>query len=118
MGTKWLAFKWHILCGMKRGGRGNGCGMRCGAQGSDSMAGQSRGGAGRRLELAVEALPCFGAKGGRRGRVGQKAKQADGVVGPIGPEVFKKNPFGIKNEFLNLQSLWKFVQGDLGGISI
>jgi hypothetical protein len=27
-----------------------------------------------------------------------------------------KNPFGIKIGFLNLLRLWKFAQGDLGGI--
>jgi hypothetical protein len=45
------------------------------------------------------------------------AEQADGVAGPTGPEV-EKNPFGIKLGFLNLQRIWKFVQGDLGEILI
>jgi hypothetical protein len=48
-------------------------------------------------------------------QVGQKAEQASGVAGPTGPDV-EKNPFRIKIGFLNLQRLWKFVQGDLGGI--
>jgi hypothetical protein len=28
----------------------------------------------------------------------------------------RKNYFRIKFEFLNIQRLWKFAQGDLGGI--
>jgi hypothetical protein len=47
--------------------------------------------------------------GGPKGRVGRLA------AGPIGPEA-EKYPFGIKIGFLNLPMLWKFVQGDLGGI--
>jgi hypothetical protein len=101
MGMKRLTFKWHLLHGRKRGGGGNGRGMRCGAQGSNSMAGQ----AGAALEggrrPAVEVLPCFSEGGERGGRVGQKAKQAGGVVGPTGLEV-KKIPFRLKIRFWNL----------------
>jgi hypothetical protein len=45
-------FKWCLLHGMKRGGGGNGCGMRCGARGSVSMMGRSRGGGIRRRRKA------------------------------------------------------------------
>jgi hypothetical protein len=41
MGMKWLAFKWSLLYGMKRGGGANGRGMRCGSWASDSMVGQA-----------------------------------------------------------------------------
>jgi hypothetical protein len=39
------------------------------------------------------------------------------LLGQLGQKL-KKIPFGIKIRFLNLQRLWKFVQGDLGGILI
>jgi hypothetical protein len=48
---------------------------------------------------------CSGVGGGRR----QPA-------GPIGPKVEEKSLFRIKNGFLNIERLWKFAQGDLGGI--
>jgi hypothetical protein len=35
--------------------------------------------------------------------------------GPIGPKA-RRIPLGIKIGFFNLQRLWNFVQGDLGGI--
>jgi hypothetical protein len=47
--------------------------------------------------------------GGLKGRTGRRGCWADSAGSC-------KNPFGIKIRFLNLQSLWKFVQGDLGGI--
>jgi hypothetical protein len=37
------------------------------------------------------------------------------ATGLIGPET-EKNSFRIKIGFLNLPRLWKFAQGDLGGI--
>jgi hypothetical protein len=43
---------------------------------------------------------------------GQWGQLAAGLIGPE-PE---KNIFGIKIRFLNLIRLWKFAQGDLGGI--
>jgi hypothetical protein len=44
------------------------------------------------------------------------AKQAGtGAAGPDGPKS-EKNYFRIKFGFLNIQRLWKFAQGDLGGI--
>jgi hypothetical protein len=46
--------------------------------------------------------------GGPKGCVGRLA------TGPMGSEA--ENPFSIKIGFLNLLRLWKFVQGDLGGI--
>jgi hypothetical protein len=46
------------------------------------------------------------------GRLGQKAEWGSWAKSQ------KKFPFRIKIRFLNLQRLWKFVQGDLGGILI
>jgi hypothetical protein len=46
------------------------------------------------------------------GRAGPEAKR---VAGSVGPKVRKRN-FRIKIGFLNLTRLWKFVEGDLGGI--
>jgi hypothetical protein len=37
------------------------------------------------------------------------------ATGPIGPKVEEKI-FLIKIEFLNIPRLWKFAEGDLGGI--
>jgi hypothetical protein len=37
------------------------------------------------------------------------------ATGPIGPKVEEKFFFD-KIEFLNIPRLWKFAQGDLGGI--
>jgi hypothetical protein len=45
----------------------------------------------------------------------KEVEWAGWLLGPIGPEA-EKNPFGIKIGFLNLLRLWKFIQGDLGGI--
>jgi hypothetical protein len=45
-----------------------------------------------------------------------RAKRAGaGDAGPDGPKS-EKNYFRIKFEFLIIQMLWKFAQGDLGGI--
>jgi hypothetical protein len=44
---------------------------------------------------------------GRRGRVGRKVGRA---------EIKKKRISELKIGFLNLPRLWKFVEGDLGGI--
>jgi hypothetical protein len=49
------------------------------------------------------------------GRVGQKAEWVGWLLGRLGLKPWEI-PFGNKIEFLNLQRLWKFVQGDLGGI--
>jgi hypothetical protein len=51
---------------------------------------------------------CLAAQG-QKGRMGRLATE------PIGPKV-EENSFLIKIEFLNIPMLWKFVQGDLGGI--
>jgi hypothetical protein len=48
---------------------------------------------------------------GRGGATGWKKKEW-AVAGPKAEE----NYFRIKFEFLNIQRLWKFAQGDLGGI--
>jgi hypothetical protein len=37
-------------------------------------------------------------------------------MGSAGPKIRKKRNFRIKIGFLNLPRLWKFVEGDLGGI--
>jgi hypothetical protein len=42
--------------------------------------------------------------------------EAKRVVGSAGPKIKKKRNFRIKIGFLNLSRLWKFVEGDLGGI--
>jgi hypothetical protein len=44
------------------------------------------------------------------------AEQADGAAGPTWVGNRRKIPFRIKIRFLNLPWLWKFLQGDLGGI--
>jgi hypothetical protein len=46
---------------------------------------------------------------------GQKAGWAGGPLGRLGREL-KKISFLIKIEFLNMPMLWKFAQGDSGGI--
>jgi hypothetical protein len=50
--------------------------------------------------------------GAAGGLAGPEAKRAARLAGP---KVRKKN-FRIKIKFLNLPRLWKFVEGDLGGI--
>jgi hypothetical protein len=47
--------------------------------------------------------------------LGQKAELADGRLGRLGQNL-KRKPFKNKNWIFNLPRLWKFVQGDLGGI--
>jgi hypothetical protein len=37
------------------------------------------------------------------------------AAGPVGPKV-RKILFRIKFDFFNIPRLWKFAQGDLGGI--
>jgi hypothetical protein len=54
-------------------------------------------------------------EGGRQGWVGQMAEWAGWLLGRLGRKL-EKNPFRIKIGFLNLLRLWKFAQGDLGGI--
>jgi hypothetical protein len=44
-----------------------------------------------------------------------RAKKPDGPAGWLGQKL-KKISFLIKIEFLNTPRLWKFAQGDLGGI--
>jgi hypothetical protein len=58
---------------------------------------------------------CFCSGGGRRRPGGPKGRVGQLVAGPIGLKA-RENSFRIKIEFLNLQRLWKFVQGDLGRI--
>jgi hypothetical protein len=68
------------------------------------MAGEARAawGGGERPVAAVPALFSM--------RQEKKAGWADWA------EIQRENLFGIKIRFLNLPRLWKFVQGDLGGI--
>jgi hypothetical protein len=49
------------------------------------------------------------------GWVGQKAEWAGWLLGWLGQKP-GEIPFGNKIEFLNLQSLGQYGQGDLGGI--
>jgi hypothetical protein len=53
-------------------------------------------------------------EGGWWGRGGQKGRMGRLAAGPVGSEA-EKNPFE-KIGFFNLPRLWKFAQGDLGGI--
>jgi hypothetical protein len=53
--------------------------------------------------------------GAADGLAGLEAKRA---AGSAGPKIRKKRNFWIKIGFLNLPRLWKFVEGDLGGILI
>jgi hypothetical protein len=53
--------------------------------------------------------------GGRRRPTGTGGPKGRVAAGLIGLEA-EKNPFKIKFVFLNLPSLWKFVQGDFRGI--
>jgi hypothetical protein len=54
----------------------------------------------------------------RRGQREPAGPKAEWAARSAGPKVRKKN-FRIKNWiFLNLPRLWKFVEGDLGGILI
>jgi hypothetical protein len=56
-----------------------------------------------------------GKRGGRWGWLGGEAGWADWPLGRLG-RMLRKNSFRIKIGFLNLPRLWKFVEGDLGGI--
>jgi hypothetical protein len=49
---------------------------------------------------------------GRGGGAGWKKKKEWAAAGPK----YERNYFRIKFGFLNIQMLWKFAQGDLGGI--
>jgi hypothetical protein len=51
--------------------------------------------------------------GAASGLAGPEAKQA---AGSAGPKIRKKEISELKLDFLNLPRLWKFVEGDLGGI--
>jgi hypothetical protein len=59
----------------------------------------------------------------------KRGKGVGGAHGPAGPDeeggspgrsgptgIRRENLFGIKIGFFNLPTLWKFIQGDLGGI--
>jgi hypothetical protein len=46
------------------------------------------------------------------GKIGRLEKKEWATAGPKA----EKNFFRIKFEFLNIQRLWKYAQGDLGGI--
>jgi hypothetical protein len=54
-------------------------------------------------------------EGDQLGWVGQKVEQANWPLGRLGRKR-GKIPFRIKIGILNLQRLWKFLQGDFGGI--
>jgi hypothetical protein len=54
-------------------------------------------------------------EGGQLGWLGQKAEWACWLLGQLGRKP-GEIPFRNKIGFLNFQKLWKFVQGDLGGI--
>jgi hypothetical protein len=88
----------------------------------------------RRLELVVSAKE-LGREGMRCGEIRGSHRPFIGVGGaPSGPSGepaacgaaqaglgrmgrnLKKIPFRIKIKFLNIPRLWKFAQGDLGGI--
>jgi hypothetical protein len=63
IGMKWLALNWHFTLRIEGGGRENGRGMRCGSQGSGSMAGEAGAARGGDERSAAAALPCFSAEG-------------------------------------------------------
>jgi hypothetical protein len=52
---------------------------------------------------------------GDRAAGGLAGPEAERVMGSAGPKV-RKRIFELKIWFLNLSRLWKFVEGDLGGI--
>jgi hypothetical protein len=66
------------------------------SSGQRSHGERSRGGAGRRRRWLLAAV-----REEEEGQLGRKLKEIC---------------FRIKNEFLNIPKLWKFVGGDLGGI--
>jgi hypothetical protein len=61
---------------------------------------------------AGRAISAYG-DGAAGGLAGPEAKRA---AGSAGPKIRKKRNFRIKIGLLNLPWLWKFVEGDLGGI--
>jgi hypothetical protein len=61
--------------------------------------------AGRAISACGDGAAC--------GLAGPEAKRAEGSAGP---KIRKKSNFQNKIGFLNLPRLWKFVEGDLGGI--
>jgi hypothetical protein len=65
-----------------------------------------------RAGWAGRAISAYG-DGTAGGRAGPEAKRA---AGSAGPKITRKRNFRIKIGFLNLQRLWKFVEGDLVGI--
>jgi hypothetical protein len=71
-------------------------------------------------EDATDARARWAGRGGfgLRGQRGQRAGWARGRVGcKVGrADVKEKGIFELKIGFLNLPRLWKFVEGDLGGI--
>jgi hypothetical protein len=92
--------------------------------------------AARGRPAAVPCAPDVGAGGGRRwpvgpcgglgwpggrgpvgeGRENRLVKKRDWAERPGGPKVTGKILFRIKFDFSNIPRLWKFAQGDLGGI--
>jgi hypothetical protein len=83
---------------------------RGGARGGSGVAGSFREGGRRRGEDSA----WWAGSAGLDAR-GQKAKWAGWPLGRLGRKL-KKISFLIKIEFLNMPMLWKFAQGDLGGI--
>jgi hypothetical protein len=53
----------------------------------------------------------------KKGQVGWVGERPNGPVAWLGRNL-KRILFRIKNGLLNMPRLWKFVQGDLGGILI
>jgi hypothetical protein len=94
----------HGVGGGQRSGRGA---VAREEEAVDPLARVREGGRGRGRSLVgwLGLLGCLGPKG----RMGRLA---------VGLKVEGKNHFTIKIGFLNIPGLWKFVQGDLGGILI
>jgi hypothetical protein len=94
---------------------GNGCEMRCGTRGSDSItdkAGAVLGG-GARPTAVVPALFSTGRK--KKAGWAKRPSRPVGWLGRLGQKL-KEILFEIKIRFLYLPRLWKFAQEDLGGI--
>jgi hypothetical protein len=66
----------------------------------------------RVLDGPAGTISAYG-DGAASGLAGPEAKQA---AGSAGPKIRKKEISELKLDFLNLPRLWKFVEGDLGGI--
>jgi hypothetical protein len=66
----------------------------------------------------VEAAIGRCGEGGRKAEWAAWAERANRPVGGWADwaEIWRKIPFRIKIHFLNVPWLWKFVQGDFGGI--